>query len=395
MNKYPHLKEMNILYVEDDEETLKVYTKILSKYSKNIKYTTNGKDALNIFQNNKIDIIISDINMPIMNGIKLAKSIKEINSNTPIFFTTAFNENKYLMESIDMGIDGYILKPIDTKKLLSKLEKSAKNITIQKIAIKQKKFLAQENIDMSIEMLKYLDELESKDKILMHQSKLASMGEMMDAMAHQMKQPLNAISLKNSLLEILNSNNQLTSKTIEETTKEIDTQIHHISRTIDEFRNFLRPNKRKENINVFETIESVISLTNDRIKNNSLQINNLTDKNLSIHVIKNEFIHILINLINNSIDAFIEKNIPQNSRVISFSSEIKDTNIIINVLDNAGGIPQSVITKIFEPNFTTKDESKGTGIGLYMCKLIIEKLNGKIEVSNKDDGVLFNIIIPS
>ena len=126
-----NLKKLNILYVEDDEVVNNIFSSIFKKYAKNLYSAFNGEEGLKIFKNNKIDIVISDIQMPKINGIEMAKEIRKIKEDIPIIFTTAFGDSEYLKEAIDIGIDAYILKPIDKEKMLKKLNKTADNLVLK------------------------------------------------------------------------------------------------------------------------------------------------------------------------------------------------------------------------------------------------------------------------
>ncbi len=126
-----NLKKLNLLYVEDDETVNMIFSSIFKKYAKNIYSAFNGEEGLELFKNNHIDIVISDIQMPKMNGIEMAKEIRKINDTTSIIFTTAFGDSEYLKEAIEIGVDAYILKPIDKDKILKKLNKIADNLVLK------------------------------------------------------------------------------------------------------------------------------------------------------------------------------------------------------------------------------------------------------------------------
>jgi diguanylate cyclase (GGDEF)-like protein len=126
-----NLKKLNLLYVEDDETVNMIFSSIFEKYAKNIYSAFNGEEGLELFKNNHIDIVISDIQMPKMNGIEMAKEIRKINDTTSIIFTTAFGDSEYLKEAIEIGVDAYILKPIDKEKILKKLNKIADNLVLK------------------------------------------------------------------------------------------------------------------------------------------------------------------------------------------------------------------------------------------------------------------------
>ncbi len=240
--------------------------------------------------------------------------------------------------------------------------------------------------------IKVEDALHHKDQLLAQQSKMAALGEMIDAIAHQWKQPLSTIGMSIQSLEMkVSLGDKVTNEDIIEASDVALSQIDHLTTTIDEFREFFRPNRKQSSVSVNELIRSTLLLMKNELISHSIKYTINGSDDIKVLCIPNEFKHIFINLINNSKDAFIENN-TKNSH-INFELIQKDNQIIINISDNAGGIPEEIIGDIFISNFTTKDEGQGTGIGLYLVKQIVEKINGTIEVKNIDDGVCFTIII--
>ena len=233
-------------------------------------------------------------------------------------------------------------------------------------------------------------EHDKKDKIIEQQSRLAAMGEMIDAVAHQWKQPLNAISMMIDMLKDDFETNDVDSEYVEDLDETIHLQIDHMVTTLNEFRNFLRPSTKNENFYINTVVQNVQILMKDELITQNLHLLLDIDQNIQIFGNKNEFKHLFINLINNSIDAFNEQNSP--GRNINIRCFTKDRQIFIEVEDNAGGIPKNIIKHVFKPNVTTKSEGKGTGIGLYMTSQIITKNNGSISVKNTKEGALFTII---
>ncbi|MEA3383750.1 MAG: GAF domain-containing sensor histidine kinase [Campylobacterota bacterium] len=232
-----------------------------------------------------------------------------------------------------------------------------------------------------------------QDKLIMQQSKMAAMGEMIDAIAHQWKQPLNVINIGASELEMnLNFDFDIDNDMLLKLAKETQEQVSHLLSTLDEFRSFLRPDKPKENINISKLIESVLVLLKDDIQSYGIETEVIGDKTLEFSVIVNEVKHVFINLISNARDAFKSNNI-ENRKIIFEILEKKGFNSI-EITDNAGGIPKHVIDDIFKANVTTKEEGKGTGIGLYMSTQIAQKNNGDLDVENVENGAkfIFNIV---
>ena len=216
----------------------------------------------------------------------------------------------------------------------------------------------------------------------MQQSKLASMGEMVGAIAHQWRQPLSTVGfiIENILDDI--ENNSLDETSAEQSLNRAVEHIKYMSKTIDDFKNFFKPAKMKENYDIIKTVTETLSILSAELKNKEIKV--ILNHNLDTLVsygFSNEFKQVLINLINNGKDAIIDKRkqekIPTLEGEIGISISRHLGQAVIKVIDNGIGIPKSVKTRIFEPFFTTKDQ--GLGIGLYMSKLIVEEhMEGKL-----------------
>ena len=214
---------------------------------------------------------------------------------------------------------------------------------------------------------------------------------MMDAVAHQWKQPLNALSMYTDLLESDFKDNLVDKEYIHNFSNDIQGQIEHMVSTLSEFRSFFRPNKEIEPFGLKRCIQGVLLLTKDEFLKNAITITIESDKEIIIKGIENEFKHLILNIINNAKDAFNEREIQQRNIHIRFTKN--DATVILEIEDNAGGIPEGVIEHIFKPNVTTKEAGKGTGIGLYMSAQIAQKLGGKLTVRNSDSGACFKLSI--
>lgn len=225
------------------------------------------------------------------------------------------------------------------------------------------------------------------------QAKMAAMGEMMDAVAHQWKQPLNAISMMSDMLVDDFSNSLVDEAYIQELSNDTQAQIEHLVTTLNEFRNFFRPKETKESFGIKRSLSSVLVLINDEFIKNNINIYIQSDKEILLHGIENEFKHLVLNIINNAKDAFNERDIKERNIYITFDKD--ETGISLEIQDSAGGIPLDVIEHIFKPEVTTKEDGKGTGIGLYMSTQIANKLGGKLSVKNVEDGALFTLKIAS
>jgi signal transduction histidine kinase len=230
---------------------------------------------------------------------------------------------------------------------------------------------------------------------------MAAMGEMLENIAHQWRQPLSVISTASTGMQIqLEFNKKIPEKFLLESIISINEQSQYLSKTIDDFRNFFKPNKKKESFYIKDTIEKSLYLVNSRIKRNNVKI--IKDiKHINLINLESELIQIFLNIFNNAIDA-LELNKIDNKHII-VSAYNNEESLFIEIKDNAGGIPKKILHRVLEPYFTTKHKAQGTGIGLYMSNEIVSKhLNGEMIVSNCSflieeehyRGALFVIKIP-
>jgi C4-dicarboxylate-specific signal transduction histidine kinase/ABC-type amino acid transport substrate-binding protein len=230
-----------------------------------------------------------------------------------------------------------------------------------------------------------------KDLMLIRQNRQAALGEMLDHIAHQWKQPLNSIYL---IIQNLGQSfdKGLEEGLIEETVDKTMALVEHMSQTISVFRDFYRPEKEKINFNVKESIDSALTFIAPTLRTHSIAIELDVDPGLTAFGYPKEYAQVLLNILANARDAFKSRNIEQPKVMIRAIEE--DNAIIVTITDNAGGIPDSIIDKIFDLYFTTNAASGGSGIGLYMSKNIIEKsMGGTLGAMNVDDGTQFRIEI--
>lgn len=242
--------------------------------------------------------------------------------------------------------------------------------------------------------------LKEHEQLLIQQSKLASMGEMIANIAHQWRQPLSIISTSATGIKIQKEMGILDNASEIKSLDCINENAQYLSNTIEDFRDFFKKSKTKNFVNLDNLLEKTLKLILTRLKNKEITIvkNNL---NIEFETYEREMIQVFMNIINNSIDALENKNY---DKFIFFESQKFEDKIIIKIKDNAGGIEENILDRIFEPYFTTKESKQGTGIGLYMCnEIIVKHLDGKILVSNesfeyknqKCIGSLFVIELPT
>ena len=223
--------------------------------------------------------------------------------------------------------------------------------------------------------------LKEKEKLLIQQSKMASMGEMLENIAHQWRQPLSAISTASTGLRVQKELGlEISTQEDIEILNKINETAQHLSETINNFRDFFKPNKQKEIFNLKNTYIKTLNLVNSKFKSLNIEvIENLED--IELNTLDNEVVQIIMNLFNNARDVLETK---ENQERLIFVDIYKDKDYaILSIKDNAGGIPDNIIDKVFDPYFTTKHQSQGTGIGLYMSQEMISKhLKGTLTVEN-------------
>jgi len=228
---------------------------------------------------------------------------------------------------------------------------------------------------------------EEKEKMLLQQSKLAAMGEMMDAVAHQWKQPINIINMQVDMMGYDYEDKLIDQKYVDEFQQKVSSQVKHMTSTLNEFRSFFRPNKEESEFDIKAMVDKVLLLVKDEFIKNKITINVNNTNSFSLQGIENEFKHLILNIINNAKDAFNDNNIE--NRIITINILTNEDSKYLEICDNAGGIPKHVIEDIFKANVTTKEEGKGTGIGLYMSAQIAQKHNGILSVKNENSGAKF------
>ena len=357
-----------------------------------------------------IAVIRSDGIMSLINeyGENFTGYSKEEITATPFFWSRFLNEEKRdkVVGIIEQAKAGKIVKSFQntwisktgeermfewSNALVTKPDGSMDYLfTIGLDVSKQKMYEEELEKKVEEETAKHLE----KERLLIQQSRMAAMGEMISNIAHQWRQPLNQISaLKDELIEDYYFN-ELDNDKIEFFKQRVGGSLQYMSTTIDDFRNFFKPDKEKTVFAIADSIGHTLSLLSDSLK--SVNITVKTDINLDeakAFGYPNEFSQALINILNNAKDA-LKSNNTATERRINLSASIDSGLIRVYVEDNAGGIPDDIINKIFDPYFTTKHKSQGTGLGLYMSKMLIEQsFGGRLTVANQNGGACFLIEI--
>jgi signal transduction histidine kinase len=268
----------------------------------------------------------------------------------------------------------------------AELEVAHIELESKKLQLVQLNTSLQQRVDASV------TELREKDQMLISQSRQAAMGEMIGNIAHQWRQPLNALSMLVANIQAAFQYNELDGAYLEKSSATANRLIQKMSSTIDDFRNFFRPDKTIVLFSPLEQINHAVSLMEGAFASHNISINLDALQDFIITGYPNEYSQVILNLLTNAKDAIIESGSAM-AGDISITLYERNGHGCVSVRDNGGGIPADVKDRIFEPYFSTKN--MGTGIGLYMSKMIIERnMNGKIEVNNRDNGAEFIVVTP-
>ncbi len=231
-----------------------------------------------------------------------------------------------------------------------------------------------------------------KDAILIHRSRLAQMGEMISLIAHQWKQPLSAISATSSGLQVRAELDRYDKDFFINSLLKIENFVNHLSNTIDDFSNFFKPSKQKKEFILEDAILKALNIATYSLTKNSIKIEKNIQKDIKLNTYENELIQVLLNLIKNAENILIKREI-KDPKIIINAKKV-DNKVIIEVIDNGGGVEKEIIDKIFEPYFSTKATKDSTGLGLYMSKFIVENsLLGELKLKNEKEGTNFSITL--
>ena len=371
-------QQLQVLYVEDNDDIKESTVELLDIFFNSVITAANGLEGIEKFQQNSIDIVITDINMPFMDGLTMAKKLKKIDPDIPILIFSAYNDANYFLEAIKIGVEGYLIKPIEMDQFQLSLSK-----TVNAIKIQREHHIYQENLKAKIIQ---------KDKMLLEQSKHAAMGEMIDIIAHQWKQPLNAIVMHASMIEssLGSMDQESLENEFQECYNNLNIQVDHLLSTLNEFRTFFRPNNKLEYVKLQSIINSTLVLLKDELLSHQIQVTVACNQELSLKVHSNDIKQLLINIITNAKEEMVHNNVASNEREIIIRGFQNNDKIVLQIKNSGSVIDEAIIEDIFSMNFTTKEQNGGTGIGLYMCSLICKKYNATIKAYN-DNYAVFEI----
>jgi C4-dicarboxylate-specific signal transduction histidine kinase len=373
-----------ILVIDDELYIVQLLRTVFEDEGYTVFTATNAKDALKLIDSEEYDAAVLDIIIPNINGLDLIHKIKEKSKYCGIIVITGKPSIETAQRAIREGAFEYLTKPVDNEIL----------VHITKKTIEQKKLLTDnENYARHLEQLvdQKAQQLEKSRTIMFHQDKLASIGQLASGIAHEISNPLSAIHM---MIENLKQE-QSDPNNIEQLDK-INRYIDKVHSTLRNMITVARPSREKATLdNVNRIIVECVDLISYDPRAACVSINtNLSPQIPDILISVDRFRDVILNLIINALDALVEK---EESKEVLIETCLENDHICIDIIDNGPGIAVDLQDKIFEIFFTTKETGKGSGIGLTICKQVIEALGGEITYKikeNAEGGAHFSIFLP-
>ncbi|MCK5293206.1 MAG: response regulator [Arcobacteraceae bacterium] len=378
-------KNITALYAEDEEVIREAISSLLGPLFKNLIIAEDGAKGLELFKEHQdnIDLIITDINMPKLNGLDMLDKIKDLSPFVPMLITTAHNDANFLHRAIDVGVTGYVNKPIDIRKLIEIIKKNI-------LPIVDKKQLEE----------KVKEQQEEK----LQSAKFTAIGQLSAGITHEINTPLTYIKATFEMMQydIEDLEDSPIKVNMEKDAKVILDGIHRMENIISSMKEIASSSKaEKEEVNLYGTILVSLTMTHNKCKHisqvylNGRQFTTLLDKDdevFMVNVQKQRIEQVWIVIINNAMDELMKNGVFLDRRLDITIENTDDNKIILKFKDNAGGISNEIKDHLFEAFKSTK-ESSGMGVGLNVAQKIIYENDGTIRAYNEDNGAVFEIII--
>lgn len=410
------LYKNTILVTDDDVVVVERLKKFLEKEGYAVFGATSANQGLEIIAQQKIDVVITDINMQGMNGLEYLQKAKQLYPDIEGIVVTGHKTGEFAIEALRAGALDYITKPIDLDELLFSVAKAIERIRLNRDRLfrsRELKITSEIIAKMNEELERRIDErskeLSKTQTQLFQTSKLATLGEMAAGLAHEINQPLGGISLVATNFRKLRERQKLTDAELESGIKDIESSVKRMSQIIQHIRIFARQESLMfKEVDIMETIGSSLSLLGEQLRLHEIEVVQTTEPDLP--KIKGEpyqLEQVWINLISNARDAMDEKSKQivegklsvaeyRKKLVISASHQKELKMILVSFTDNGVGLNEENRKRAFEPFFTTKEVGKGTGLGLSISYGIIDTHKGKIEMdSHQGEGTVVKVYLPT
>jgi len=380
----------NILIVDDSKFICKQVQTVLEPRNYKVISCFDAKTALDMLQNYTFKIIILDMELPDMHGTKLLEFIRKDKNHlfVPVVVLSGTSTPETIRQVLKNGANDFLKKPFAFEEFILKVDLWIDYFKKQKELQEQKFKLKFVNDNLEKLVLEEIEKNRQKDKIMFAQSRQAQMGELLSMIAHQWKQPINAISMSADLIELKVSKNNLDVDETYKITSKVKKYLKHLLQTMEDFQTFFSPQKETRESDLKTIFLSAYTLVEDILKIKKIKLIQDIGEVERFYTYENEIVQVVLNLIKNAQDILEEKKIKDPYIKVTIA------NKLLSVEDNAGGIEKEILENIFKPYFSTKKESGGTGLGLYMSQIIIEEhCNGTLKAENTPEGAKFTITL--
>ncbi|PKN12416.1 MAG: hypothetical protein CVU69_08000 [Deltaproteobacteria bacterium HGW-Deltaproteobacteria-4] len=410
---------MKILIVDDNADDRNILRHYLAHVASVLLEAVNGAEGLTMAGSERPDLIISDALMPNVDGFEFLREIRRSTElcHTPfIFYSAVYTGSKEQELALSLGADAFMVKPLEAEEFLSQLrnllasldrtqkrpgnelleedEKFLRKYSQIVAARLEEKVVELETLQQTLEarVVELVAEQRRKDQILLQQNRLAALGEMINNIAHQWRNPLNNIALIIQNLRMDFDAGTLTPKGLHDDIDKAMKVILYMSQTINDFSNFFREDKKKDEFSINKAVERVLEMVAATLKCHKIEVEIKNGDEVTAIGYPNEYAQVLLNIISNARETCIERRVAAPCLFIRIFWE--NERSVVSIRDNCGGIPDDILPRIFDPYFTTRGPERGTGIGLYMAKVIIEQnMGGSLTAGNIDHGAEFRIVL--
>ncbi|MRR34675.1 PAS domain S-box protein [bacterium] len=351
-----------------------------------------GKTDLDLWPADRAEAYRANDQEVMKSGMRMLYEQHIVENGEDRWFET-FKSPRFDQNDAVIGTTGIARDITDAKRAVAALQ-SAHDDLEQKVAERTRELAdaLNELRKESMDRIHTLEALREQEQILIHQGRLAAMGEMIGNIAHQWRQPLNTLGLIIQGFPMSMDSGELTQEYLDERVGRAMQLIFHMSQTIDDFRNFFRPDKEKVRFDVKQVISNTLSLIGDNFRSLGIQVSFECQRDMDIKGYPNEFSQALLNILMNARDVLEERKVDGPRIMVRLFEE--NNRVVVTIADNAGGIDETIIGKVFDPYFTSKGPSNGTGLGLFIAKTIIEKnMGGALTVRNSGEGAEFRIMV--
>lgn len=356
-----------ILIVDDELSNLQIGISILKEHRDyHLVFATSGEDALKKVENTDFDLILLDIIMQPLDGFEVCTILKqnERTRDIPIIFLTAKADSDSIVKGFEIGGSDYITKPFNAGELLVR-------------------------VDNHIKLKKYYEDRLADQEALFRESRIASMADLLNNIAHHWRQPLNVIAIQKEVISQNFKEETLTEEMLDSILTGMNDKLQTLSKTIDNFRRYFSSDLQKKKANITDLVKEVLFLFEPKIKDEGINVTcDCSESYCNIYV--NEFKQAVANILNNAIDAVNDNKEKDILIKVNASSEC----VSIDIIDNGCGLEDEGIERAFDPYYTTKFKSYDKGLGLYYSKIVVEEhLGGTITIDHVEGKTKVNIVL--